>query len=61
MTELENIEYKQSLPLDVVRRAGKKKKEENQWKKKEENQWKKKTSARRAELWVRVKRIKIVE
>ena len=53
MTELENIEYKQSLPLDVVRRAGKKKKEENQWKKK--------MSARRAELWVRVKRIKIVE
>lgn len=52
MTELENIEYKQSLPLGVVRRAGKKKKRKSV---------KKKMSARRAELLVRVKRIKIVE
>lgn len=52
MTELENIEYKQSLPLGVVRRAGKKKKKKIS---------EKKMSARRAELWVRVKRIKIVE
>ena len=53
MTELENIEYKQSLPLGVVRRAGKKKKKKKSVKKK--------MSARRAELWIRVKRIKIVE